>query len=198
MDLPEGRRWADLLAAEKLALDVLLEHGIRCPSAEVFDFGNRRFLELERFDRTPLGGRIPTVSLQSFDAAFLGVGPSSWCTLASSMQQSNFLASTDAQQLSAIWHFGRLIGNTDMHLGNMSFLLPPKPPFTLAPVYDMLHMIYRPGLEGQIPGIQQLPKPSPLQEREAVMARDFWARVAIHPSVSSSFQEIAASHAQDA
>ena len=198
MDLPEGRRWADLLTAEKLALDVLSENGIRCPSAEVFDFGNRRFLELERFDRTAVGGRIPTVSLQSFDAAFLGIGPSSWSTLASSMEESNLLSSAQAQQLSSIWHFGRLIGNTDMHLGNMSFLLPPKPPLTLAPVYDMLPMIYRPGLEGQIPERQQLPEPSRSQEREAVMARDFWERVARAPSISTSFREIADSHARGA
>jgi len=198
MDLPEGRRWADLLAAEKLALDVLSENGIRCPSAEVFDFGNRRFLELERFDRTSVGGRIPTVSLQSFDAAFLGIGPSSWSTLASSMEQTNHLTSAQAQQLSSIWHFGRLIGNTDMHLGNMSFLLTPKPPLTLAPVYDMLPMIYRPGLEGQIPGIQKLPEAPPSQKGEAAMARDFWARVASHHAVSASFREIAASHAQGA
>lgn len=196
MDRPEGRRWADLLTAEKLSLDVLSENGIRCPSAGVFDFGNRRFLEIDRFDRTPVGGRIPTVSLQSFDAAFLGVGPSSWSTLAASMEQSNLLTSTHAQQLSAIWRFGQLIGNADMHLGNISFLLTPKPPLTLAPVYDMLPMIYRPGLEGEIPDRQQLPEPSSPDEREAVMARDFWERVARHPSISTSFQEIAASHAR--
>jgi serine/threonine protein kinase HipA of HipAB toxin-antitoxin module len=177
---------------------VLSENGIRSPSAEVFDFGNRRFLELERFDRTAVGGRIPTVSLQSFDAAFLGIGPSSWSTLGTSMEQSNFLPSAQAQHLSLIWRFGQLIGNTDMHLGNISFLLNPKTPLTLAPVYDMLPMIYRPGLEGQIPDRQQLPESSPLQEREAVMARDFWERVARAPSISTSFQEIAASHAQDA
>ncbi len=195
MERPEGLRWADLLTAEKLALDVLSENGIRCPSAEVFDFENRRFLEVERFDRTPAGGRIPTVSLQSFDAAFLRIGPSSWSTLAASMEQLNLLSSTQAQQLSSIWRFGQLIGNTDMHLGNISFLLTPKTPLTLAPVYDMLPMIYRPGLEGQIPERQQLPEPSSPREREAVMAREFWERVARHPSISASFQETAASHA---
>jgi hypothetical protein len=177
---------------------VLSENGIRSPSAEVFDFGNRRFLELERFDRTAVGGRIPTVSLQSFDAAFLGIGPSSWSVLASTMEESNLLSSTQAQQLSSIWHFGRLIGNTDMHLGNMSFLLTPKPPLTPAPIYDMLPMIYRPGLEGQIPDRQQLPEPSRSQEREAAMARDFWERVARAPSISTSFREIADSHARGA
>lgn len=198
MDRPDGRRWADLLTAEKIALDVLSQSGIRCPSSEVFDFGNRRFLEMERFDRTPVGGRIPTVSLQSFDAAFLGIGPSSWSTMASSMEQSNHLTSTDAAHLSSIWLFGQFIGNTDMHLGNISFLLTQSSSMTLAPVYDMLPMIYRPGLEGQIPQRQQLPAPATAQEREAEMARDFWGRVASHPSISSSFQEIAASHAQTA
>jgi hypothetical protein len=57
-------------------------------------------------------------------------------------------------------------------------------------------MIYRPGLEGEIPDRQQLPEPSSPDEREAVMARDFWERVARHPSISTSFQEIAASHAR--
>jgi hypothetical protein len=43
-------------------------------------------------------------------------------------------------QIQAIWWFGRLIGNTDMHLGNLAFV----PGLNVAPVYDMLPAMYAP------------------------------------------------------
>jgi serine/threonine protein kinase HipA of HipAB toxin-antitoxin module len=50
----------------------------------------------------------------------------------------------------ALLYFGRLIGNTDMHFGNLSLAVNDmarlaNPKFSLAPCYDMLTMAYKPG-----------------------------------------------------
>ena len=50
------------------------------------------------------------------------------------------------EQCATLWHFGQLIANEDMHEGNLSFqpALPGEVGLRLAPVYDMLPMMYAP------------------------------------------------------
>jgi hypothetical protein len=43
-----------------------------------------------------------------------------------------------------LWAFGQLIGNTDMHNGNLSFMSEENCPLELSPVYDMLPMTFAP------------------------------------------------------
>ncbi|MEN3751888.1 hypothetical protein ABC733_01725 [Mangrovibacter sp. SLW1] len=65
-DNPVSERWRDLLLAEHLALGVL---GVQ---TEVFDFAGQRFLEIPRFDRVGLLGRVGVISLRALDAEFVG------------------------------------------------------------------------------------------------------------------------------
>ncbi|MGK7521002.1 HipA domain-containing protein, partial [Salmonella enterica] len=53
------------------------------------------------------------------------------------------------QQIEKIWAFGRLIANSDMHAGNLSFYYSDAP-MALAPVYDMLPMAYAPAASGML------------------------------------------------
>ena len=64
---PSGRRWADLLVAEAIALEVLTS--VSRSDAEavlpaVFDFDDRRFYELARFDRVGAHGRRGVLRLR--------------------------------------------------------------------------------------------------------------------------------------
>lgn len=55
-----------------------------------------------------------------------------------------------------------VIVNTDMHFGNLSFFLPDKAPYPLAPVCDMLPILFRPSSTGEVIGRTfepKLPKP---------------------------------------
>ena len=66
------------------------------------------------------------------------------------------LAAADlVDQVRILWWYGKLIGNTDMHLGNVSFRFRPDPrgrvQLNLAPAYDMLPMLYAPLSGGEIP-----------------------------------------------
>ncbi|MEX1117156.1 MAG: HipA domain-containing protein [Terrimicrobiaceae bacterium] len=82
-----GRRWADLLYAEHIASSVLAQNGFAVAKSEVLDAGERRFLEMERFDRLSGGGRMPVISLRAISAALLdGIG-SSWPDVANRLHK---------------------------------------------------------------------------------------------------------------
>ncbi|MEX0633795.1 HipA domain-containing protein [Serratia ureilytica] len=46
------------------------------------------------------------------------------------------------QRVAPYWAFGRVIANSDMHQGNLSFLWITQRPVMLAPLYDMLPMAF--------------------------------------------------------
>jgi len=89
-----------------------------------------------------------------------------------------------------------LIGNTDMHFGNLAFYLGDTMPLWLAPVFDMLPMQWAPTL-GQAALAPQFAPPPPLpNEREiwaqaALWAVEFWRRGAADATVSGEFAVIA-------
>jgi hypothetical protein len=69
---PVDQRLRDLLVYEHLALQTVAD---TCPAAaktQVFIAAGRVFMESERFDCTAQGGRIGRVSLQVYDAEYVG------------------------------------------------------------------------------------------------------------------------------
>ena len=196
LETPEGRRWADLLAAEAIASGILNSAGFATAPTECFDAAGRRFLEVARFDRTRNGGRIPFVSLRAHDAAFFGEMNTPWSDAAERLHSNGWLDSLDADRLAALWRFGRLIANTDMHYGNASLLLSDRLPLRLAPVYDMLPMAYRPGLENTIPGLSEemLARAESAAPPDRHLALSFWQSVAESRHISESFRSIASAH----
>jgi hypothetical protein len=49
-----------------------------------------------------------------------------------------------------LYAFGSLIGNTDMHAGNLSFVGDHGQPYALSPAYDMLPMAFAPTSGGSV------------------------------------------------
>mgnify|MGYP001214735457 CR=1 FL=1 len=196
MTQPEHQRWADLLAAEHLATEVLASGGIPAARSRVVDFDGRRFLEVERFDRVGAAGRRPVVSMRALDAAFFGEIHTPWTAAADRLENAGWIRSSDAENLRTLWHFGELIGNTDMHYGNVSLELSPRRPISLCPVYDMLPMGYRPGHEGRLPeSLAQDPSRTAISDRKARrMATIFWERVVESSLISGDFRDIARRH----
>jgi hypothetical protein len=197
---PEDRRWADLLIAEHVANEVLAEAGIPCAQTSILVAEGRTFLESRRFDRTAAGGRLGLVSLEAFDHAFFGAIDTSWMDAAGRSRDSGWLSSGDADRLTLLWLFGAMIGNTDMHYGNVSLFLVDVKPLALAPTYDMVPMQYRPDIEGRLPAAAvapSLPPPevSSMGARAAGLARTFWERMSREETVSSDFRNIAAINA---
>ena len=143
-DNPVSERWRDLLLAEHLALSVL---GVE---AEVFDFGGQRFLEVPRFDRVGQLGRVGVFSLRALDAEFVGDVSAPWPSLVSRLVADGHVHADAVAGSALLWAFGTLIGNTDMHAGNLSFVSRHGRPYQLAPAYDVLPMGFAPKSGGAI------------------------------------------------
>lgn len=143
-DNPVSERWRDLLLAEHLALRVV---GV---ATEIVDFAGQRFLEIPRFDRVGKLGRIGVFSLRALDAEFVGNARAYWPDLVNSLVAAGHVQPEAAAGTARLWAFGTLIGNTDMHHGNLSFISDHGRPYQLAPAYDMLPMGFAPRAGGAI------------------------------------------------
>lgn len=80
--------------------------------------GGRVFLQSQRFDRTAQGGRVGMVSLEAYDARYVGLGHP-WSALAALTHRagSERLNASDVQTLCLLDAYGALIANNDRHHG---------------------------------------------------------------------------------
>ncbi|HUU03560.1 MAG TPA: type II toxin-antitoxin system HipA family toxin YjjJ [Myxococcota bacterium] len=193
-----GRRIADLLICEKLALDLLAEHGHSAARSELVLAEERVFLELERFDRLSVRGRRGTLSLTALDARFVGkLGK--WTNTLESLVRQGRAKDGDLKEARFREVFGRLIANSDMHPGNLSFFIHGERTAGLTPAYDMLPAAYAPR-HGQnpVPEFAPLP-PAPSEAAVWKQAGDaalaLWKNTAGHPLVSEEFKKIASDNA---
>lgn len=149
-DSEASQRWRDLLLAEHLALEVLREYGLPAAHSTIIDQGGQRFLEVRRFDREGARGRRGVVSIGTLDAEFVGSG-GSWPQVARALVAAGIVHEEAIPAVDLLWAFGTLIGNTDMHGGNLSFLTERGQPYQLAPAYDMVPMAFAPPAEITMP-----------------------------------------------
>jgi hypothetical protein len=191
-----GRRWADLLAAEAQALSILHAHGECHAVPRLLDAGERRFLESQRYDRIGAHGRRGVVSLRALHDAFDGPDSNQWPAAAAHLHARGLLDAAALRSVRLRHSFGQLIGNSDMHFGNLAFWFDDELPFRLAPAYDMLPMLWAPTVGNATPSPEFAPpSPNPAEReiwREAsAWAVEFWHRVAADPAVYSDFSAIA-------
>jgi hypothetical protein len=146
-----AERWRDLLLAEHIAAETLLAAGVEAVTTRLFDYGGQRFLEIERFDRVGDMGRHAVVSLAAQDAEFVGMGAGAWPEAVRRLSAEGHVQDQAYSGASILHAFGTLIGNTDMHFGNLSFLSDHGRPYELAPAYDMLPMGFSPRRSGELP-----------------------------------------------
>jgi hypothetical protein len=157
-DSPVSQRWGDLLLAEHLALQTLNRHAVAAAQSQILDHDSQRFLEVRRFDREGYWGRRGLTSLTALDAQFVGApaDQSDWPRLTQRLAAAGLIGKSAAERAQLLWAFGTLIGNTDMHNGNLSFLTDSGPPYSLAPAYDMAPMAFAPRSGGGLP--EELPQ----------------------------------------
>ena len=189
-----ARRWRDILITEYHAAEAI--HSKDWPAAEtrLLDMDGRLFLESKRFDRSGEYGRMSMISLQSIDAEFTGLG-SGWPQVMDALSKKELVSPQHVLDAEALWCFGRLIHNTDMHLGNLSLAVEGNV-FRLLPVYDMCSMGFAPKSGGEAPPYDFIPlEPKRLNISEdavnavKIMARDFWERVASDERISDEFKD---------
>lgn len=194
-DTAAGQRWSDLLVAESLAAATIagtLGEAARC---QLFRFGGRAFLEVERYDRVGAWGRKPVCTLSAIEAALLGLRDARWDRAASALFGAGLIAPAARERIVTLWCFGNLIANADMHAGNLAFL-PAAGKLEIAPAYDMLPMLYAPARGGEVPTPEfkprlPLPGTEPAWRRAAEAAMRLWGVCATHEAISRDFREIA-------
>ena len=205
LDSALGRRVGDLLWCEKLALEAVAEEGIAAARAEIVEAGGRGserrlFLEVERFDRLPGGGRRGVVSLEAASMEFSG-GLASWSETMEDLRGEGRVSAADCATAGWLESFGHCIGNDDMHHGNLSLWFGRGRLGGLAPVYDMLPMRFMPR-HNEVPRAVTLEIPAKVAALVAAhpgaraAAGRFWGRAAAHPEISPGFREIAARAAE--
>lgn len=192
-------RWRDILITEFHAVEAI--HAKAFPAAEtrLIEGGGRFFLESLRFDRTGEYGRLPMISLQYVDAEFTGIGRD-WHRVMKALYDIQLVSWQHLCDTAVLWSFGRLIHNTDMHLGNLSLGIDGDG-FRLLPIYDMCSMGFAPK-SGELqpyrfdcPALDDLDMfkrdtAEEIKTAAKVMARDFWNRVAGDGRISAEFRSL--------
>ncbi|MCP3099847.1 type II toxin-antitoxin system HipA family toxin YjjJ [Myxococcus sp. K15C18031901] len=185
-------RWRDLLVTEHLALATLRDAGRDAARSRWMDVQGYRFLEVERFDRVGPRGRRELLSLDALTSEDLDAR-SIWTQSAQRLLEAGSISREDATRMRWLDTFGQLIGNTDRHFGNLSFFPEGTRRFRLAPVYDMLPMVFAP-VGTVVPEREFEPLPPTADTLDvwhdaARHALTYWARLAREPALSPTLRE---------
>ena len=203
---PFGERWHDLLCAEAIALNTLRNHQLPAAESRLVHTGRRTFLESTRFDRLDAHQKIHAVPLSAIHRGFVHGPQRNWADTCAALVTQRRLSPEDAHQVRVLLEYGRLIGNTDMHFGNLSLFAPDVSSaarFTLAPAYDMLPMCYRPAMHrdelGYTPVAPTLAMPGfeSAWRTARTMALEFWRAVADAELISATLRDAATNTANN-
>ncbi len=188
-----ARRWKDILITEHYAAQAINSTGfVTAAETHIFEDGGRLFLESKRFDRSGENGRRSMLSLEVIDAEFVGNG-SDWIDSCYRLYQQKLLSMQDYVNVEFLSVFALFIGNTDTHLGNISFSMH-RDMFSLLPIYDMCSMGFAPRSNGEV---------TPLKFRWPVEVRvkhvgvksvrhcaeQFWSALVKESLISDEFRE---------
>jgi hypothetical protein len=192
-----GERWADLLVAEHLAHQVLAADGIAATQSRIERFADRVYLETVRFDRVERVGRVGVSSLFAIDSALYGK-LDNWIDAGKRLAADRRIDAATLDSIRLLATFGALIANTDRHLGNLACFDRYDGRFTLAPVYDMLPMLYAPEHD-ELPARTFVP-PAPVADtlrqfgRARALAERYWSACADDARISADFRALAAAN----
>lgn len=180
-----GRRWADLLRMEAHAATVLREAAIDAVHAGYLEREGRGFLEIERFDRLPGGGRRGHVTLYYLNADLYGETPDPE-RVVPRLVADGHLTEADAERFRRVHAFSRAIANDDAHLGNYGLVFDDEGRATLAPAYDVLPMALAPRHD-ELPDAWVRPVPRADPETARLVER-LLERVETDPEIGDAFR----------
>ena len=201
---PFGERWHDLLHLEHLALAVLADNGVAVATSHIVESGERTYLVSERFDRIGRHGKRHVVPASAVHDVFVQAPRQHWVATCEALAAQKRLTPAQVNTVASAYLFGQTIGNTDMHFGNLSFFVDDvtHPALAPTPVYDMLPMMWRPGVHGG----ELDTGPVPLRTTPAGYAalaaqtrnwgRTYWERAADLPALSPALRAASADNAQ--
>ena len=125
----------NVMAWEKVALDLARQAGIDVPDSQLIRVGDRDVLVVDRFDRQA-GIRVGYASAMTMLEAGDG-DQRSYLEIAEVIEERSPAATAELRQLWRRIAFSILISNTDDHLRNHGFLHERAESWTLSPAFDM-------------------------------------------------------------
>lgn len=199
-DDPAARRWGDIMLTEAVAQQVMAIHGLDSAATEVWAHDDCIWLETTRFDRDGEHGRLGMVSLRALAHSYNYRGPANgWVQAAEHLEKQGAILEEDVATVRHIATIGHLLLNTDMHMGNLSFIVGNGWPYPLrvAPVYDMTPMRWVPvGAQKVVPPLV----PEPLfktDDREAMLiAAEIWEETSRRNLATDAWRDWSAQRAR--
>jgi serine/threonine-protein kinase HipA len=125
----------NVMAWEKVALDLARDAGIKVPDSQLIRVGDRNVLVVDRFDRrgaTRIGYASAMTMLEASDGDHR-----SYLEIAGVIEEHSTAATADLRQLWRRIAFSILISNTDDHLRNHGFLHERGDSWALSPAFDL-------------------------------------------------------------
>lgn len=126
----------NVMAWEKVALDLAHDAGIDVPRSELLDLAGRSVLVVDRFDRRLDGTRIGYASAMTMLEASDG-DQRSYLEIAEVVERLSDEATAELEQLWRRIVFSVMISNTDDHLRNHGFLHQHDDVWRLSPAFDL-------------------------------------------------------------
>lgn len=199
-DDPAAQRWGDIMVTEGIVAQVMTLHGESAAPTQIWRHADRIWLETNRFDRIHDKGRKGMASLRALAQTFGYIGPQNgWVDAAEHLNRRGAIDIHQVARTKRLANIGHLVAHTDMHMGNLSFLLSSDfdPQLSVAPAYDMAPMRWVPSSNtGSVPELVQEAPPR-VDDREAVaIAREVWEVVAQHELVTPEWAEWADTRAR--
>lgn len=190
-----GQRWSDLLIAEHHAHGVLRAAGLPACESRIQSIEDRMYLEVDRFDRHGAEGRVGVSSLLAIDSSQYGV-LDNWIASATRLRNDNRIDTPTLEQVRLVWTFGALIANTDRHFGNLALYDNYTGRFQLAPVYDMLPMLFAPEHNQIVARLFSPPDPTSdtlrAWPRARELAESYWRDLTTDLRIGAEFRAICA------
>jgi len=125
----------DVMAWEKVALDLAAAAGVTVPRSQLLRVAGRHVLVVERFDRRA-GARVGYASALTMLQAGYG-DRRSYLDIAAVIGERSATVTGDLRQLWRRMAFSVLISNTDDHLRNHGFLHSSGDSWALSPAFDL-------------------------------------------------------------
>ncbi|MGI8449850.1 MAG: type II toxin-antitoxin system HipA family toxin [Streptosporangiaceae bacterium] len=125
----------NVMAWEKVALDLARDAGVIVPHSQLLRVGDRYVLIVDRFDRRDrirIGYASAMTMLEASDG-----DQRSYLEIAEVIEEKSSTATADLRQLWRRMAFTILISNTDDHLRNHGFLHERGDSWTLSPAFDL-------------------------------------------------------------
>lgn len=126
----------DVMAWEKVALDLAASAGVSVPRSRLLSIAGRHVLVLDRFDRADDGRRVGYVSAMTMLEA-TDHEPRTYLEIAQAIESCSGQTTIDLHELWRRIVVGALLHNTDDHLRNHGFLHMGENRWRLAPAFDV-------------------------------------------------------------